>query len=279
MHAEPAVSVPPDELPAAMPDQSPDLSSGLSSEPDTDPLAAVPSELSGADPEATQRVSTPGTPDDSGADPEATQQVSAPSTADRPEPEPEPAAAGDDLDDTQLYRQPVDDAETLAPLQAPADDSAPPSPFPDIPERPLFAPTERRVPAAARAGQPIGSSPWSTPRDASGVDRAGSQVGTEAERHSSGGAVENGDRTRSTGNGADPTSGPSPATPTRKHEVHTGKEGRGWLRMAIVIGVTPRAGGRHGDRLQPRSPGRRAHPRTRGPPQKPPSSTQPKGRR
>ncbi len=256
MHAEPAASLPPDELPAAMPDQSPDLSSGLSSEPDTDPLAAVPSELSGADPEATQRVSTPGTPDGSGADPEATQQVSAPNTPDRPEPEPEPAAAGDDLDDTQLYRQPVDDAETLAPLQAPADDSAPPSPFPDIPERPLFAPTERRVPAAARAGQPIGSSPWSTPRDASGVDRAGSQVGTEAERHSSGGAVENGDRTRSTRQRWRTRLLALCRQPRRGTR---GAHRQGGSRLAADGDRDrrdPRAGGRHGDRLQPRSPER-----------------------
>jgi serine/threonine protein kinase len=214
MHAEPTVSLHRDSLPSEMPDLS-----DLSSEPDTDPSIDLSSDRS------------------SGPDPEATQQVPAPVTPDKHEPMPAPEAVDDDQDDTQLYRQPVDDAEALAPLQAPAVESAPPSPFPDIPERPLFAPTERRVPAAARAGQSSGSSsPWSTSRDASGIDQTGAQSGAQTGSHASGGGVGSDDRGHDTGQGG-PDFWPFAGNPDEDDEVHTGKEGRGWLRMAIVIGV------------------------------------------
>ena len=44
--------------------------------------------------------------------------------------------------------------------------------------------------------------------------------------------------------------------PRSRRAPHTGKEGRGWLRMAIVVGVLLVRGGRHGRRLQPRPRGR-----------------------
>jgi len=219
MHAEPTVSIHRDSLPTASPDLSAELSPDLSSEPDTDP-------------EATQQVAAPSPDQDAepDTDPEATQQVAAPTvTPDKHEPRHATVTSEDDGDDTQFYRQPVDDAEALAPLHAPAAEGPPPSPFPDIPERPLFAPTERRVPAAARAGQSAGpSAPWSTPREA--VDHTGT-----SSRQTSGGGGGPADRTHDTGTG--PDFWPFAGNPDEDNEVHTGKEGRGWLRMAIVIGV------------------------------------------
>ncbi len=231
MHAEPTVSVHRDLLPSSSPD--------LLADPDPDPSP---------DPEATQQVPAPSPEPDPepDPDPEATQQVAAPPvTPDKHEPR-HSTEAGDDGDDTQFYRQPFEDAEALAPLHAPAGEDAPPSPFPDIPERPLFASTERRVPAAARAGQTAGpSSPWSTARD-TGDDRTGT-----SSRPVSGGG---GDRT-----------GHRPRHRTRvlalRRQPRGGQRGphrQGGPRLAADGDRdrrTPRAGGRHGDRLQPRSPG------------------------
>jgi hypothetical protein len=214
MHAEPTVSINRDEFPTS----TPDLSS--ETDPEADP---------GTDPEATQQVAAPSATDlheqdtatvatDAGGDGDGADDGTARGDGD---------GADGDGDDTQFYRQPFDDAEALAPLHAPAGEDAPPSPFPDIPERPLFAPTERRVPAAARAGQSGGPSlPWSTPGEAA-EDPSTSRHATRG-----GGA---GDRTD--GQGAGPEFWPFVGNPEEENEVHTGKEGRGWLRMAIVLGV------------------------------------------
>jgi hypothetical protein len=221
MHAEPELEPVPEPDPDAPPHA---FGPALDLEP-TQRVAAPQS-----NPEATQQVAAPEN------DPEATQQVSAPAAAD-PEPSHSTLANEDDRtdehgdaeedegDDTQFYRQPVDDSEALAPLSPPTDEDAPPSPFPDIPERPLFASTERRVPAGAHAGQSTGfSSPWSTPRN---PDSAGS-------RPSSGGSA-GADGTQDTGAG--PEFWPFAGNPEEDNDVHTGKEGRGWLRTAIVVGV------------------------------------------
>jgi hypothetical protein len=102
----------------------------------------------------------------------------------------------EDPDATQFYR---------APLHPPADrtppeQSPPPSPFPDIPDRPLFADTERRVPPGAPS------------RDAAPAGAGHDSTGTGQEFW------------------------PFAGEPDQS-EVHTGKEGRGWLRTAIVVGV------------------------------------------
>jgi serine/threonine protein kinase len=232
MHAEPELE------PVLEPD--PDATQqafGPALDPEATQWVASPQ----SDPEATQQVATPET------DPEATQQVSAPApVTDDHEPSHSTLAneddrtdenertdetdrtdenGADDGDDTQFYRQPVDDSAALAPLSPPADEDAPPSPFPDIPERPLFASTERRVPTGARAGQSTGpTSPWSTPRN---PDSTGSQP-------ASGG---NGGAEGTQDTGAGPEFWPFAGNPDEDNDVHTGKEGRGWLRTAIVIGV------------------------------------------
>ena len=232
---DPALTAP---LTAAGMHAEPELEPVLEPDPDAtqqafgpalDPEATQRVAAAQSDPEATQQVAAPET------DPEATQQVSAPApvTNDH-EPSHSTLAneddradenGADDGDDTQFYRQPVDDSVALAPLSPPADEDAPPSPFPDIPERPLFASTERRVPTGARAGQSTGpTSPWSTPRN---PDSTGS-------RPASGG---NGGAEGTQDTGAGPEFWPFAGNPDEDNDVHTGKEGRGWLRTAIVIAV------------------------------------------
>ena len=129
-----------------------------------------------------------------------------PDQAEDLQPTPEPAL---DPDATQLH-QFAADAEaaptSLAPLQPPVAQPPPPSPFEDAPERPLFAPTERRVPPAARAA-------------------AVTDTGNGWATH--GGA---------TATGTNQDFWPFAGEPDRS-EVHTGKEGRGWLRTAIAVGV------------------------------------------
>jgi hypothetical protein len=224
---DPALNAP---LTAAGMHAEPELEPVLEPDPESTQWVAAPT----SDPEATQQVAAPGT------DPEATQQVSAPTPigtdhgpshstlaneADRNDENSEDENRADDGDDTQFYRQPVDDSAALAPLSPPADEDAPPSPFPDIPERPLFASTERRVPAGASAGQSAGlSSPWSTPRS---PDSAGS-------RSTAGG---NGGAEGTQDTGAGPEFWPFAGNPDEDNDVHTGNEGRGWLRTAIVVGV------------------------------------------
>ena len=220
MHAEPTVSLHRDSLPASLPDF------GAAAAPPDDPGTETVLVADGPD-DDTGDV----TGDDAG-DPDAT--VISPRPAVSPyehEPTqsvagPAPGDAGVDPDDTQLYRHPVEGPGSLDPLQPPAEEGQPPSPFPDIPERPLFAPTERRIPAASRAAQASEpSSPWSTAPPGTG-DHAGAGGADTA-----GGGL----RTDDTGNG--PDFWPFAGNPEDEEEVHTGKEGRGWLRVAIVVGV------------------------------------------
>ena len=124
------------------------------------------------------------------------------------------------LEDTQIHREPLGSPDDLSPLQAPTE-AAPPPPFEDLPERPLFASTERRVPAAAQAAHQAAL-------EATGAREA---VHTTAGsgRHRAG----NGGSTADTGAADFWPFTEEPDAPAG----HTGKEGRGWLRTAIVVGV------------------------------------------
>ena len=113
--------------------------------------------------------------------------------------------------------------DTMAPLQAPSEQAAPPPPFEDPPERPLFASTERRVPAAAPGRPRQRAAAESGARRRAGATATAARGGVDS---TSGG-------TGDTGSGFWPFTDEDEA----KNDVHTGKEGRGWLRMAIVVGV------------------------------------------
>ena len=148
-------------------------------------------------------------------DPEATRTVAVtPAPVDEPEPESE---------QTQIYHEARQGPDSLAPLHAPAEPAAPPPPFEDLPERPLFAETERRVPAAARAAAAAQAAAGPAPTPGTGNTTTASRGGVDS---TSGG-------TSDTGSGFWPFTDEDEA----KNDVHTGKEGRGWLRTAIVVGV------------------------------------------
>ena len=152
------------------------------------------------------------------ADPEATQLSAAVTAAEPVEVE---ENADDSQENTQVYRAPDYEQESLDPLQAPREEVAPPPPFEDPPERPLFATTERRVPEAARAAMAAQATTGSHTGGLSTETASRSKVDS-----TSGG-------TSDTGSGFWPFTDEEEA----KNDVHTGKEGRGWLRTAIVVGV------------------------------------------
>src|SRR4051812_24726346 len=92
-----------------------------------------------------------------------------------------PAAQEPDPEDTQIYQEARQGPDSMTPLQAPPEAATPPPPFEDIPERPLFASTERRGPAPARAApgapavrRPGGGGPG---RGAGGPGGRGSRCG------------------------------------------------------------------------------------------------------
>ncbi len=141
-------------------------------------------------------------------------------------------SAAIDLEDTGIHREPLEGPDDLSPLAAPREKSPPPPPFEDPPERPLFASTERRVPAGARsAGDGTGSwtsggtGGWSGDTGAWGHTGPGTTGGVLPVEATSGGGRD----------GAEfwPFTDESAA----HHGGHTGKEGRGWLRTAVVVGV------------------------------------------
>ncbi len=213
MHAEPTVSLPRDALPPALPDLSagaPTLDGPTAGEPTLDGPAA------GREPDAVSD------------DPEATR-IGAPPLA--PE-----LRVEDDPEATQGFRMPPEGPASLSPLHRPTDRTSSPAPFPDLPERPLFADTERRVPAAARAAEAVareaartGEQPSSRSEDRA---RAGTSPGSAGPRSGS----------RSDATDSSPGSGalgfwPFEDESEEAAEVHTGREGRGWLRMAVAIGV------------------------------------------
>ncbi len=131
-------------------------------------------------------------------------------------------SAVDESEDTAYYREPLDDATALSPLHPPLEEVTPPPPFEEPPERPLFATTERRVPAAARAAA-AQTAASTGPPSGTGTPSPGGAAGPPPP-----GA------TTDTG-----TSGFWPFTDEAEehNEVHTGKEGRGWLRVAILVAV------------------------------------------
>ncbi len=161
-----------------------------------------------------------------------------------------------DPDATQTFRATDEGPDSLAPLHAPGNEreqpwepAPPPAPFPDLPERPLFASTERRVPASSREQSSLTSSPWSQPDARS---EAGSDAGSDAGGHPGSatsthlGLGQGGRHGNGSGNGSENGNGhsapppgfwPFDQDPEEESEVHTGREGRGWLRMAIVVGV------------------------------------------
>ena len=130
------------------------------------------------------------------------------------------APADDDgLEHTQLSAA-VEPAEMLPPLRPrTAERPAPPPPFEDLPERPLFAETERRVPRYSESSSE--SSPGSAPESPA---ETSSPLSTDTSAGSS-----------DTGNTGD--FWPFVDGHDDRFDVHTGKEGRGWLRIGVVAAV------------------------------------------
>lgn len=122
---------------------------------------------------------------------------------------------------TQVYAEPGHGPDSLAPLQAPKEPAAPPPPFEDPPERPLFAASERRIPAAARAAM------------SHAAHQSGHQSGTGT--HTA--TAEPGQVDATSGGTSDSGFWLFTDEDEAKNDVHTGKEGRGWLRTAIVVAV------------------------------------------
>ncbi len=130
---------------------------------------------------------------------------------------------GADLEETALHQQALEDTqagEALAPLRPPpTEQPAPPPPFEEPPDRPLFATTERRVPAGAPAAGATGT--------------YDGFPGAPEPPHTNGSADGGpGDPAGTGTSGFWPFDEDDPKT-----EVHTGREGRGWLRTAVVVGV------------------------------------------
>lgn len=161
-------------------------------------------------------------------DPDATQ-VAVPLPAVGGEPEVDPDA-------TQFHRSPAEGTKSLGPLQPPSGNARPP-PFPDTPERPLFADSDRRVPGAARASGAT-SSGWADPPGAgTGTASGQSSARTDDTGHGP---------WRGSGHANDPAgywpfgTGTGPGTGTETGdpgERRTVRGGRGWLRTAVVVGV------------------------------------------
>lgn len=209
MHAEPTVSIRRDALPSSLPD----LTAQHMSEPHTGETEAGVPDSAEADTDS-QADPVPAAANDTGRNDSEATAFTAPVTP--------------DLESTQLDASAVADPDATQTFHAPSAQSSPPEPFPNIPERPLYASTERRVPAAARAGNDTGSSsPW--PQSDAG-NRTGRVSATGAS------ALDGGADDSSPGQ-AHPGFWPFVEDPDEDNEVHTGKEGRGWLRMAVVVGV------------------------------------------
>ncbi len=259
MHAEPTVSLHRDALPSSLshlaagaPEQE-DAPEGGPAGASEDAPADSPEDLSeegladataghlGSDEADTDADAQPVSGPVSGlagsevADPEATQ-ISPSVPVERGQADPGA---------TQAFRVPVDRDDS--PNPAPPSESSPP-PFPDVPERPLYAETARRVPAAARAAgleaaqraadRATEKAEAEAAQAAAGsrhYSATGTQAGVSDALANSGSFHPGGEHERATGNG-EPDYWPFAAEP-EEGDVHTGKEGRGWLRVAIVVGV------------------------------------------
>jgi hypothetical protein len=148
-------------------------------------------------------------------------------------PQPEPGAETaahqaidtDALEDTQLSAAL---GEHLGALHPPRTERAtPPPPFEDLPERPLFAGTERRAPRYDDSPtQGVSASPGTWSQSSRSEDTGTSSATTSGVLTGvSPGIGDNG--------GFWPFVDPS----DDRFEVHTGREGRGWLRMGIIAAV------------------------------------------
>ncbi len=160
-------------------------------------------------------------------DPEDTQ-VSAPIAPEARAEEEQPAQ--ERAEHTQVYQESHQGPDSFATFRAPTEPAAPPPPFEDLPERPLFADTERRIPAASQAAAAQAAAAQAAARATAGTAGGGSGGTTTASR---GGVDSTSGGTSDTGSGFWPFTDEDEAA----NDVHTGKEGRGWMRTAIVVGV------------------------------------------
>ena len=230
LHDEPAPRVPP---PTA--DGDPERDTDRATDRDTDretgagPAPAV-------DPEATQVVATQtadgaaaGSTPDPAPDPGATRAVRTVETSEVAagrEPDPEETqltSAVTDLGEATERHEPLAEDGTLRPIRGRSgagSPTPPPPPFEEAPERPLFADTERRVPAGAATAGALGEEGLTA-----GAQEQEQELGTDPRlaENTFGGTA---------GSGYWPfVEDEEPPAP------HTGREGRGWLRAAIVVGV------------------------------------------
>ena len=153
--------------------------------------------------------------------------------------------------------QPVDEPRVPGTAaRRPPSEAAPPPPFEDLPERPLFAATERRVPAAARAAMAAQAARAAAPAaQRRAATRTGDRYRRRPRRTGGGGPTARAS-TGDTGPGFWPFTDEAEDEQRRPHR-------QGGPRLAADGDRgrrTPRAGGRHGDRVQPRPPGRRDTP-------------------
>lgn len=173
------------------------------------------------------------------ADPEATQ-VAVPLPAPGGEPEVDPDA-------TEFFASPAEGTKSLSPLQPPPAGTSFPPPFPEAPERPLFADSDRRVPGAAPTSGAT-SSGWADPAGNGAGTVAGqslARTGDTGHRAWRGSERENDPAAYwpfqtgpETGPEADPGTGPGRGAGAADHGgLRTGGGGRGWLRAAVVAGV------------------------------------------
>jgi hypothetical protein len=132
-------------------------------------------------------------------------------------------AVPDDRESSPQTETPEDE-ETLATMWTPMPAATPPPPFEDLPERPLFAGTERRAPR----DHPVSTSTMSGLGAASAGPRGESLTGVEELTPEPG-----------ADSGMRDTSGfwPFVDESDDRNDVHTGTEGRGWLRTAVIIAV------------------------------------------
>ena len=123
-----------------------------------------------------------------------------------------------DAEATRVTEVPAPQLDDTDPEMTRVSEPAPPPPFEDAPERPLFASAERRTPRATTgtSGETGGLGRDTPSAPAAAADLAEDQSGTAG-----GGAT-----------GYWPFAGEDD-----DDEVHTGREGRGWLRTAIVVAV------------------------------------------
>ena len=137
-----------------------------------------------------------------------------------PQPWQPPRPVVEDDEATQIYREPLESPDDLTPLAAPGPvEAPPPPPFEDTPERPLFASNERRVPSGVGTG---------------GLGGGGAAGGPEPTSMLNGSVVAG---VGSAGGPENPGFWPFVEEPEEPHVVHTGREGRGWLRTAVAVGV------------------------------------------